>query len=81
MRDIIDHLLKLDSTQIAELAIELCSESECCLPPKDKCMPSQMWQAFQSEKLKSIFVTHVPMPPQLRAYVATKQLSIKFLSI
>ena len=77
LRDIIDHLLKLDSTQIAELAIELCSELERCLPSKDKCVPSQMWQAFHklrlSEKLKdtwSIFIMHVPMPPQLRAYTS-----------
>ena len=46
LRDIINRFLKLDSTQIAELAIELYSELERCLPPKDKCVPSQMWQAF-----------------------------------
>ena len=40
-------------------------------------MPSQMWQAFHklrlNEKLKdtwSIFIAHVPMPPQLRAYTS-----------
>jgi hypothetical protein len=31
-----------DSTQIAKLAIEFCSELECCLQSKDKCLPFQM---------------------------------------
>ena len=76
LKEIIDHLLKLERCQMDKLSVKIGDELEYCLLSKGKCLlPSQMWHAFHpvrlSDKLKetwSEFVVYASLPHHLHAH-------------
>ena len=83
IREIIEHVEKYkDSPNLVQMAAELCSQVECCLPKTDReCLPSLrrgcMWSAFHQLRLSDKpqdnwkrFLVQISLPPRLLASVS-----------